>query len=113
LLIRPIYRRSDPLYSLLLTFGLALMIEDLTRTIWGPQGLPLEVPEYSILRGCETTTTFSGPASLKAAGTGALLRLERISPHSGPLKAVDGVSFEVAPGELHAVIGPNGAGTTQ
>jgi branched-chain amino acid transport system permease protein len=45
LLIRPIYRRANPLYSLLLTFGLALIIEDLTRTIWGPQGLPLEVPD--------------------------------------------------------------------
>jgi len=44
-LIRPIYRRPDPLYSLLLTFGLALIIEDLARTIWGPQGLPLEVPD--------------------------------------------------------------------
>jgi branched-chain amino acid transport system permease protein len=44
-LIRPIYKRPDPLYSLLLTFGLALIIEDMTRTIWGPQGLPLEVPD--------------------------------------------------------------------
>jgi branched-chain amino acid transport system permease protein len=45
-LIRPIYKRTDPLYSLLLTFGLALIIEDMTRTIWGPQGLPLEVPDF-------------------------------------------------------------------
>jgi branched-chain amino acid transport system permease protein len=44
-LIRPIYKRPDPIYSLLLTFGLALIIEDMTRTIWGPQGLPLEVPD--------------------------------------------------------------------
>jgi len=44
-LIRPIYKRADPLYSLLLTFGLALIIEDLVRTIWGPQGLPFEVPD--------------------------------------------------------------------
>jgi branched-chain amino acid transport system permease protein len=44
-LIRPIYKRADPIYSLLLTFGLALIIEDLTRTIWGAQGLPLEVPD--------------------------------------------------------------------
>lgn len=43
-LIRPLYKRSDPLYSLLLTFGLALIIEDMTRTIWGAQGLPLEIP---------------------------------------------------------------------
>jgi branched-chain amino acid transport system permease protein len=45
ILIRPIYKRTDPIYSLLLTFGLALIIEDLTRTIWGAQGLPLEVPD--------------------------------------------------------------------
>jgi len=44
-LIRPIYRRADPLYSLLLTFGLALIIQDLARTIWGATGLPLEVPD--------------------------------------------------------------------
>jgi branched-chain amino acid transport system permease protein len=44
-LIRPIYKRPDPLYSLLLTFGIALIIEDMTRTIWGAQGLPLEVPD--------------------------------------------------------------------
>ena len=44
-LIRPIYKRADPLYSLLLTFGLALIIEDLVRTIWGPQGRPFEVPD--------------------------------------------------------------------
>jgi branched-chain amino acid transport system permease protein len=43
--IRPVYKRVDPIYSLLLTFGLALIIEDMTRTIWGPQGLPLEVPD--------------------------------------------------------------------
>ncbi len=45
LLIRPLYGRPDPLYSLLLTFGLALIIEDMTRTIWGAQGLPLEIPK--------------------------------------------------------------------
>jgi branched-chain amino acid transport system permease protein len=43
-LIRPLYRRDDPLYSLLLTFGLALILEDLTRSLWGAQGLPFSVP---------------------------------------------------------------------
>jgi branched-chain amino acid transport system permease protein len=42
-LIRPLYGR-DPLYSLLLTFGLAFMLEDGTRFIWGPQTLPFSVP---------------------------------------------------------------------
>ena len=36
-LIRPLYGR-DPLYSLLLTFGLAFIIEDGTRFIWGAAG---------------------------------------------------------------------------
>jgi branched-chain amino acid transport system permease protein len=42
-LIRQVYGR-DPLYSLLLTFGLAFIIEDGTRYIWGAQGLPVSVP---------------------------------------------------------------------
>jgi len=43
LMIRPLYGR-DPLYSLLLTFGLAYILEDGTRFIWGPQTLPFSVP---------------------------------------------------------------------
>lgn len=42
-LIRPLYSR-DPLFSLLLTFGLAMIIQDLIRTFWGAQGLPFNVP---------------------------------------------------------------------
>jgi branched-chain amino acid transport system permease protein len=42
-LIRPLYGR-DALYSLLLTFGLAYMIEDGTRYIWGAQSLPYAPP---------------------------------------------------------------------
>ena len=44
-LIRRLYGR-DPLYSLLLTFGLAFMLEDGTRFIWGAQGLPFQVPGW-------------------------------------------------------------------
>jgi branched-chain amino acid transport system permease protein len=44
-LIRPLYKRQDPLYSLLLTFGLALVLQDLTRTIWGAQGIPFSIPD--------------------------------------------------------------------
>jgi branched-chain amino acid transport system permease protein len=44
-LIRPLYGR-DPLYSLLLTFGLAFMIEDGTRFIFGAQGKPMTVPAF-------------------------------------------------------------------
>lgn len=43
LLIRRVYGR-DPLYGLLLTFGLAFVFEDGTRFIWGAQGKPVNVP---------------------------------------------------------------------
>ena len=46
-LIRRLYGR-DPLYSLLLTFGLAFMIEDGTRFIWGAQSLPFSDPELAV-----------------------------------------------------------------
>jgi branched-chain amino acid transport system permease protein len=42
-LIRRVYGR-DPLYSLLLTFGLAFIFEDVTRFIWGAQGKPMTIP---------------------------------------------------------------------
>src|SRR5512146_2510077 len=45
LLIRRLYGR-DPLYSLLLTFGLAFMIEDGTRFVFGPQGKPVTIPAF-------------------------------------------------------------------
>src|SRR6202795_3329219 len=44
-LIRRVYGR-DPLYSLLLTFGLAYIFEDGTRFIWGAQSLPYQVPSW-------------------------------------------------------------------
>jgi branched-chain amino acid transport system permease protein len=43
LMIRRLYGR-DPLYSLLLTFGLAYILEDGTRFLWGAQGLPVSIP---------------------------------------------------------------------
>jgi branched-chain amino acid transport system permease protein len=45
LMIRRLYGR-DPLYSLLLTFGLAFIFEDLLRAIWGATGLPFSVPGF-------------------------------------------------------------------
>jgi branched-chain amino acid transport system permease protein len=44
-LIRRVYGR-DPLYSLLLTFGLAYIFEDVTRYIWGAQSLPYPIPGW-------------------------------------------------------------------
>ncbi len=42
-LIAPLYKRI-PLYSLLLTFGLALIAEEAFRAIWGPESVPFSAP---------------------------------------------------------------------
>ena len=44
LLIRHVYARNH-IYSLLLTFGLAFILQDVCRYIWGPNALPLDIPD--------------------------------------------------------------------
>lgn len=42
----------------------------------------------------------------------ALLKVSDLKKSYGAIRAVDGVSFEVLPGEIFGVIGPNGSGKT-
>ena len=53
----------------------------------------------------------TSPASPNQAPT-PVLRVTDIRKHYGAIRAVDGVSFEVRPGEIFGVIGPNGSGKT-
>ncbi len=51
------------------------------------------------------------PAPGAEAGEPAL-SVEQVSCRFGGLKALDGVTFRVAPGARHVILGPNGAGKT-
>jgi len=44
--------------------------------------------------------------------TGPVIRVGDVHKAYGSIQAVDGVSFEVAPGEIFGLLGPNGAGKT-
>src|ERR1039457_6832392 len=83
-LIRPLYGR-DPLYSLLLTFGLAFIFEDGTRFIWGAQGKPVTVPailgrplsdEFFFIAGCPLFMVATLPLSVTLLSV--LLRYTRL-----------------------------------
>ena len=46
------------------------------------------------------------------AGVAATITVRDLRKSYGPVKAVDGVSFEVQRGEFFGILGPNGAGKT-
>ncbi len=52
------------------------------------------------------------PDSLPDSMSGPLLSVRNLSVHFGGLKAVDGVDFEIRPGQILGLLGPNGAGKT-
>lgn len=61
------------------------------------------------------TLATAPPASNAArvsAPTGPVLSCSGLVKRFGPRTAVDGVGFEVAPGEIYGLLGPNGAGKT-
>jgi branched-chain amino acid transport system ATP-binding protein len=51
-------------------------------------------------------------APITEATTAPVLRVAGLTKSYGAIRAVDGVSFDVRPGEIFGVIGPNGSGKT-
>ena len=47
-----------------------------------------------------------------ALATGSVIRVRGLVKRYGDVKAVDGIDFDVAPGEVFGLLGPNGAGKT-
>jgi len=58
------------------------------------------------------TSTTGGSVVGVAQGTAPAIEVTDLVKSYGDLRAVDGVSFTVAPGEFFGILGPNGAGKT-
>jgi branched-chain amino acid transport system permease protein len=100
----------------LAVYGLAviLIMIFMPRGIWGFIADRLPRPKAPALPP-GVTLHLSGnrqQAGAVAAASSPLLEVKALSKHFGGLRAVDGVDFAVAPGTIHALIGPNGSGKT-
>ena len=54
----------------------------------------------------------SGTPAMPKMSVAPLLQVRQLKKAYGAIQAVAGVSFEVMPGEIFGVIGPNGSGKT-
>jgi ABC-2 type transport system ATP-binding protein len=57
-------------------------------------------------------TTAAPPAPSGGTASGPAIRAIDVEKAFGPIKAVDGISFELAPGRIYGLLGPNGSGKT-
>jgi branched-chain amino acid transport system permease protein len=99
----------------LLVYG-ALLIVFLVTMPDGMAGFLRDLPGLrQLLRFASTPPVASAVAvngSIELDGTNRRdsLRLENVKMHFGGVRAIDGVSMTVEPGQVHGLIGPNGSG---
>jgi branched-chain amino acid transport system permease protein len=98
------------LYLAVYGLGVILIMVFLAEGIWG-----LLRNTFQRIRKPIAPVIGAAPAlnfDIKAPGERPVLKLENLQKHFGGLRAVDGIDVEVAPGTVHALIGPNGSGKT-
>ncbi len=60
--------------------------------------------------GSRTVSSLDGLVDIAPAARRIRLQLDDVKMHFGGVKAIDGVSMVVEPGQVHGLIGPNGSG---
>ena len=98
----------------MIAYGIGL----LAFSVFLPEGLAGAIAhvderrrERAIARQARTTAGEHAPASLpQVQGIG--LSIQDVSKQFGGVRALDGVSLDIRPGSLHAIVGPNGSGKT-
>ncbi len=98
----------------LIVYG-ALLIVFLVTMPEGLAGFLGEIPGLRRLRAAVRASTPNASADRPHVlavppGTRQRLSLEDIKMHFGGVRAIDGVSIVVEPGQVHGLIGPNGSG---
>ncbi len=73
----------------------------------------------SVKRVCPASVSFDStmtlaaePAATATGSAGPAVRAAGLVKAFGPIRAVDDVSFDLAPGRIYGVLGPNGSGKT-
>ncbi len=58
------------------------------------------------------TTVATAPSSTGSPGSGPAVRAVGLAKAFGDIRAVDDVTFDLAPGRIYGILGPNGSGKT-
>ena len=100
---RDLLDRPDVLRSVFLQGAAAGLADEAPTALPAPTVTTGPLPRHGSGPGSPRSTEF---------GAGVALAVEGVSVRFGGIRAVDHVSFSVAPGEVVGLIGPNGAGKT-
>jgi branched-chain amino acid transport system permease protein len=108
------FMKSVPgLYLAIYGLAIILIIRYMPDGIWGfvQERIRRLLPPPAF-KGAPAELVLVPPGEAAAAHQGDALQVEGLAKHFGGVKAVDGVSFTVRRGTVHALIGPNGSGKT-